>query len=39
MKRVGGTELMELLSGSYFPTNEASSAGGRGWDKKVLRLQ
>lgn len=27
-KRVGSAELMELLSGSYFPANEAPSAGG-----------
>lgn len=31
----GSAELMERLSGSHFPANEAPSAGGRGWDKKA----
>ena len=32
----GSTELMELLSASYFLANEAPSAGRRGRDRKAL---
>ena len=40
MKGVGRTELMELLSGSYFPTNEASSVwgGGGGQESAMARM-
>lgn len=34
----GSTELVELLSASYFLANEAPSAGRRGRDKKALWL-